>query len=71
MCCQACVLSVFVRIFKMNDREVIVQTLTALLYYDRAMKGLGTPELHKKLVVSSILQRLHCFRMYLIKPLEK
>ena len=27
----------------MNDREVIVQTLTALLYYARAMKGLGTP----------------------------
>lgn len=27
----------------MNDREVIVQTMTALLYYDRAMKSLGTP----------------------------
>jgi hypothetical protein len=35
----------------MNDREVIVQTLTALVYYDRAMKGLGTPITRQELGV--------------------
>ena len=35
----------------MNDREVIVQTLTALVYYDRAMKGLGTPATPEELGV--------------------
>jgi hypothetical protein len=37
------VLSAFVRRFKMNDREVIVHFMTAMLYYDRAMKSHGTP----------------------------
>ena len=35
----------------MNDREVIVQTLTALVYYDRAMKGLGTSVTRQELGV--------------------
>ena len=42
-CCPDCVLSALARRLKMNDRETIVHIITAMLYYDRAMKSQGTP----------------------------